>query len=147
MSYGASMGEWVALIGVMLGGIIGIGSQWLSARETRRGRRWDVLVESLAEVAALEEDFRNRVWEVRNKISETAVDDWDTIAHRRARASLLILAESESLRTAERTLTSAGEALGRAVRLHQDDGVVEQCWIAHKVALQSFVTTAKTAIR
>lgn len=62
----------------------------------------------MADGAALEEDLRNRVWEVRHEITETAVDAWDTIAHRRAQARLMLLAESDSLRRAERTLTRRG---------------------------------------
>jgi hypothetical protein len=64
---------WVALIGAVAGATIAIVGQYAARRSDARERAITLLLEQCAEVVALAEDYRSRVWEERNNLSNDAV--------------------------------------------------------------------------
>lgn len=106
-----------------------------------------MLADASSVVVALAEDYKNRVWEQRNGLSNDSVAGWNFRESSLAQARIQILTGDEGLLSAERTLSRAGTALGRAVRL--DTGDVEElelAWQAYKAALENFVAESRRVV-
>jgi hypothetical protein len=82
-----------------------------------RERFGTLLLEQYAQVVALSEDFRNRVWEERNNLNSDVVAQWDLPSFRLAEARVKILCRVPSVLSALHTVNQTGIALGRAWRL------------------------------
>jgi hypothetical protein len=70
------MSAWIGLIGVAAGALAALIGQYLVRNSEARERRDTILLEQLATLVALSEDFRNRVWEERNKVAANVVAAW-----------------------------------------------------------------------
>jgi hypothetical protein len=142
------MYAWIGLVGVVAGALIAIGGQFLNHRSQVRVQNADRLLEQLALIVALSEDFRNRVWEERNDVADQVVRAWDLGAYRLAEARLRILCPDPALLSALKVVHDAGSELGRAWRLApQDTGRVRQSWEAHRSAIDTFAAAAADQVR
>jgi hypothetical protein len=139
---------WVALIGAVAGATIAIVGQYAARRSDARERAITLLLEQCAEVVALAEDYRSRVWEERNNLSNDAVARWNISAYQLAEARLKILCRAPSLVSALDALRKAGIALGKTWRLSRSEGPdVQQAWEAHREALNHFIMTSGAIVR
>ena len=130
---------WIGLLGAALGGLIALGGQQLASRAEHREARRAELLSSVSALIALSEDFRNRVWEERNQLSDTAVADWDLRAYRLAEAQVMVLLSDPQDRAAAEALRRRGSDLGRCWRTQKVDGPdLEAAWAAHKASLEAF---------
>lgn len=142
------MYAWIGLAGVVAGALIAIGGQSLNHRSQVRVQNADRLLERLALIVALSEDFRNRVWEERNNVADKVVREWDLGAYRLAEARLKILCPSPGLLSALEVLHDAGSDLGRVWRLlPHDSDRVQSTWEAHRHAIDSFAAAAADQVR
>jgi hypothetical protein len=139
---------WVGLIGAIAGATIAIIGQHVAGRSEARERASTLLLEQCAQLVALAEDYRNRVWEERHKLSNEAVAAWDISAYSLAEARLRILCRDPSVLSALDALRQAGINLGKTWRVSRADGPnVQQAWEAHRDALDDFITASSTLIR
>ena len=116
-----SVDAWVALLGAVAGATIAIVGRYVARRSEVRERAVMLLLEQCAEVVALAEDYRNRVWEERNSLSNDAVATRNISAYQLAEARLRILCRAPSLVSALDALRKAGITLGRTWRLSRSE--------------------------
>jgi hypothetical protein len=142
------MEAWVGLAGVVAGALIAFGGQYLSRRSEVRERNSMLLLEQVTVLAALSEDYRNRVWEERNQVASNVVATWDYHAYRLTEARLRILCREPHVLSALQTLDKAGGDLGVAWRLEpRDEGRVQAAWESHRAALDNFITVSSRLMR
>lgn len=91
------MDAWIGLAGVVAGAFIAFVGQYMMRRSEMRERSEALLLEQAAVIAALSEDYRNRVWEERSKLAGDVVAAWDMGAYRLAEARLRILSGDHGL--------------------------------------------------
>ena len=92
--------DWRA--GVFLGGVVALVGQQLSGRSEAKDRNATLMLEQLSILVALSQDYRNRIWEERNNLSDDAVAKWDLGAYRMAQARVRILVSDSELLAAVR---------------------------------------------
>ena len=137
----------MGLVGVVAGATIAMVGPYVVGRAEARERLGTLLLEQCSQLVALSEDYRNRIWEERNALSETAVADWDLPAYRLAQARLKILCTSEPVLASVTNLQQTGIALGREWRLSRTDGpAVETAWKAHRKALDDFTAHGSSLV-
>jgi hypothetical protein len=143
------MQAWIGLVGVIAGAVIVLSGQYVTRRSEVRERQQTLLLEQCAQVAALSEDFRNRVWEERHQVAEGVVARWDLGAYRLAQARLRILCDETDLLSALQVLSEAGGNLGRIWRLSPEGGAenVQEAWETHRSALNSFIKASSRLLR
>jgi hypothetical protein len=131
---------WIGLVGVVAGALIAFGGQYLMRRSDRQERSDTLLLEQFAQVIALCEDFRNRVWMERLHVANDAVDKWDFGAYRLAEARLRVLSQDPQLMVALKALLETGKELDRTWRVTpSDEGAVDKAWKANREAIERFV--------
>ncbi len=114
-------------------------AQYVTRRSEVRERQDALLLEQCALIAALSEDYRNRVWEERNKVAAGVVAAWDLGAYRLAQARLRILRREADVLAALEALGKAGTGLGRAWRLSpQDADSIQAARETHRSVLSAF---------
>jgi hypothetical protein len=142
------MGAWIGLVGVVAGAFVALVSQYLIRNSEARERRETLLLEQLAMVIALSEDYRDRVWQERNKVSTGVVAAWDIGPYRVGEAKLKILCQDSNLLAALMALNRCGIELGTSWELSpEDEGRTEAAWKAHKTALEQFIAVSSTMFR
>jgi hypothetical protein len=142
------MSAWIGLAGVVAGALIALLSQHLLRLLAVRDRENDLLLEQLATVLALEEDFRNRVWLEREELSDDAVAGWDLAASLLAAARLRILCPDGDLIMALDSLKEAGKELAMSRTFApQDKQRIQAAWEAHRSALDQFVDVSSRMMR
>jgi hypothetical protein len=135
--------QWIGLAGVVAGALIAFVGQYLLRRTESQERNDTFLLEQLALIIALSEDYRNRVWEERKKVTSDVVNAWDLPAYRLAEARLRVLCRDQALKNALQALHDAGTALGHAWRLTpNDEEAVQRAWEAHRKAIECFVNAS-----
>lgn len=135
------------LVSVVVGALIAFVGQAVAGRVERRGRIGDLLLDQCAQVVALEEDFRNRLWEERHLDQKDRVAGWDLVGYRLAAARIRLLASRHPMALALDEVRRAGTALGRYWRLGKiDEDEIERLWVAHKNAIEAFVVAARGEI-
>ena len=80
------MDVWVTLLATVAGAVIALTGQYIVKRGEKRTRSGELLLEQCAQVIALSEDLRNRVWEEKELGVQGTVEAWDLGAHRLAAA-------------------------------------------------------------
>lgn len=121
--------------------------QQVSARREERTARSAELLNQLSILIALSEDYRNRVWEERNGLSDRSVSDWDMAGYRRAQARVKLLVRDEAVLRDLRRLESSGQALGKEWRLGKAERPeLEQTRKEHRSALDTFLVTARDLV-
>ena len=56
------MDAWIGVIGALAGAAIALVSQYITNHSARRERDASILLDQCAQLIALTEDFRNRIW-------------------------------------------------------------------------------------
>src|SRR5450631_2550418 len=110
------MSAWIGLVGVVAGAFVALISQYLVRNSEARERKDALLLEQLAVLVALSEDYRNRVWEERAKVATGVVAAWDLGTYRLAEARLRILCQDSNVLSALASLKKTGAELGRSWR-------------------------------
>jgi hypothetical protein len=94
-------------------------------------------------VVALEEDFRNRLWEERKLDQSGRIDGWDVAGFRLAAARVRLLTADRRVAEALAATTRAGTDLGSYWRRgNRDEDETERLWRSHREALEAFVLAA-----
>ena len=139
---------WVGLVGVVAGAVLALVGQHVLRRSDARERLGLLLLEQCSFLIASSEDYRNRIWEERKGLSQTAVAGWDLSAHRLAQARLKVLCHDRQVHAALTELQESGTALGRSWRLSRQDGPeVQEAWRRHKMALENFLEVSSRLVR
>ncbi|SEF33014.1 hypothetical protein SAMN05421837_106561 [Amycolatopsis pretoriensis] len=131
---------------MIVGATIALFGQFMSrtVEYKREGRR--LFVENCASLIALEEDFRNRVWEERKLGLSDSVAQWDLSGYRLVAAQVRLTSDDERLLRSLADLRVAGQELGKSWRMGSlDSDELEVAWKKHKSALENFVAAAKRA--
>ncbi len=130
------MQGWIGLLGVLTGGLMTIAGQYFVRTVDRRSETVQLTLEQCAQVIALEEDFRNRVWEERKLGLQGLVGAWSLADYRLAEARLRIVCRDDQLHEALRNMNVAGIALGGAWRQEpRDEEAADVAWRQHRAAL------------
>lgn len=106
------MNAWVTLLAAMVGAAIAVTGQWASRRGERISRRAELVLEQCAQLVALSDDFRNRLWEERVLGQTGRTPGWDLQSFSLAGARLRILCRDRVLLDALNELNTSGKALG-----------------------------------
>jgi hypothetical protein len=142
------MGAWIGLVGVVAGALVALVSQYLIRNSEARERRDTLLLEQLAMVIALSEDYRDRVWQERNKVAEGVAAAWDMRSYRLAEAKLKILCRDSNLLATLTALNRSGIELGVSrSQSPENEAQTEAAWKAHKAALEQFITASSMMFR
>jgi hypothetical protein len=135
---------WVGLVGAVVGGLLTLGGQQLTARSEANRQHKSELLSNISTLVALSDDYRNRVWEERQALKDSAVANWDLTTFRLAQARLRVLLNDEDVLAAIDELQDAGIALGRLWRTQRVDGPeVQAAWERHKEALARFLDAGR----
>jgi hypothetical protein len=142
------MEAWIGLVGVLVGGVVALVGQQLSGRSEAKDRNAALLLEQLSILVALSYDYRNRIWEERNNLSQDAVAKWDLGAYRMAQSRVRILVSDPELLAAVRELELTGIQLGRTWRLGRVDGPdTEKAWQDHKKTVDNVTELGRRLFR
>ncbi len=142
------MGAWIGLVGVVAGALVALVSQYVIRNSEARERRDTLLLEQLAMVIALSADYRDRVWQERNRVATGVAAAWDMRSYRLAEAKLKILCQDSNLLAALMALNESGIELGKSWGLSsEDEAQTEAAWKAHKAALERFIAVSSTVFR
>lgn len=116
-----SMQAWLTLLAAVAGAAIALAGQQVARRGDERRQTGERLLEEAAQVAALAEDFTNRIWEERTLGLAGQVDGWDLRGDRLSAARLRILSDDAILIAALDELHAAGISLGAYWRAGSSD--------------------------
>ncbi|HEY6797694.1 MAG TPA: hypothetical protein VI248_23715 [Kineosporiaceae bacterium] len=141
------MQTWVAFLSAVAGGAIALAGQYLTRRLENRSRGGELLLELCATVVALNEDFRNRLWEERRLGQTGRVDGWDLAGTRLAEARLRIVARDQRLLDALDEVTTSGGSLGSYWRRGQlEEGELQRRSDRNKDAIAAFLRVARDVV-
>jgi hypothetical protein len=142
------MDAWATVVGTIAGAAIALAGQWAVVRGQRRTRVGELLLEQCARVVALNEDFRNRLWEERTLSRPGRVESWDLGAARLAAAQVRILCMDADVLAALSELGTAGRELGAYWRRGDiDEAELEYRYHRQKAAIEQFSETAAALVR
>jgi hypothetical protein len=129
------------------GAAIALVGQHVIKRGEARVRIAELLIEQCAQVVALNDDYRNRVWEERKLGLAGRVESWDLYGHQLATARLKVLCNDVAVLRALVQVNLAGGVLGRCWRKGDSDPAeVETCWQDFKDASEAFVTASAVMV-
>jgi hypothetical protein len=133
----------IALIGVLSGGLVTILGQYFLRLADKRTAFVDFVLEQCAQLIALEEDLRNRVWEERALGLGGRVSEWPLSEYLVAEARLKIACRDRGLHDALQDIQLAGRALSTAWRGDErDEEAVEAMWRQHREALDRLIAVS-----
>ena len=142
------MTSWIGLIGVLAGAGIALLGQYTLRRLERRHADVALLFEQCAQLVALSNDFRNRLWEERKLGRRNAAAEWNLSDHRLAEARIKILCTDPRMVSAVDRLTFTGRELGKIWRLSRTESdALQRAWVANKMAVEAFVEIAGSVVR
>jgi len=142
-----TMQGWIGIIGVLAGGGIALLGQYRLRLADKRDELTALFLEQCAQLVALSEDYRNRVWEERRLSLQGRVAEWRLGDYRLAEARVKILCRDAQLRDALKHLNEAGGSLGKVWRPAGDeDEQVETAWRTHREALNRFMEASGVVI-
>jgi hypothetical protein len=138
----------LGLLGAAVGAAIAMVGQFVTSRSDRKGRVAELLLEQCARVVALEDDFRNRLWEERHLGQAGRVDGWDLGAYRLASARLRLLTVDQDLLARLQELADAGKSIGRYWRTgERDSDELDRLWRRQRQAIDLFVAASGNIVR
>ena len=141
------MGAWVTLAATVVGAAIALAGQNAVRHGEARMRFTDLLLEQCVQLNALDEDFRNRIWEEKELGLSGRVELWDLRGHRIATARLRVLCRDEHLLHALDEVVRTGKQLGRYWRRGQEDSAeTEELFELYTVACAEFLAAAAVMI-
>jgi len=139
---------WVTLAAAVAGAFIALTGQYVTKRGDKRTRSGELLLEQCANVVALSDDFRSRVWEEKVLDLPGRVDAWDLGGYRLAAARIKILCDDKSLLQALEDLTNSGKRLGGYWRRGQVDAdELQKRRERDKVVCADFVEVSARVVR
>lgn len=142
------MEAWAVVVAAVAGAAIALLGQWVAQRGERRTRAGELLLEQCALVVALNEDFRNRLWEERTLQQAGRVDGWDLGAARLAYARIRILCDDADVLAALDEIGITGKDLGAYWRRgHIDEEEFERRYERQKTATARFSDAAAGLIQ
>jgi len=107
-----------------------------------------LLLDQCAQLIALSEDYRNRVWEERRLDIKDAVSQWNIGEYRLAEARVKLLCNDKALLAASVRLHATGVELGKAWRLERSEGeALDAAWRNHRDAINNFSKITGTLLR
>jgi hypothetical protein len=106
------MQGWLTLLAAVAGAAIALAGQHIARRREERRHAGQLLLEECAQVAALAEDYSDRVWEERTLGLTGRVEAWDLRGEGLAVSRLRILCDDAVLIAALDELAEAGRSLG-----------------------------------
>lgn len=146
--HATDMATWASLIGVIIGATITFIGQFFVQRIARRTDNVTLVLEQCALLVALSEDFRNRLWEEREGLSEKSVSKWAVGEFRLAEARLRILSGDSALIDALNQLRSSGQELGTFWRTQRRKGdTLATLWKGNTSAQDEFINAARAVVR
>jgi hypothetical protein len=141
------MQGWIGIIGALAGGGIALLGQYGIRLADRRDKLAALFLEQCAQLVALAEDYRNRVWEERRLDLQGRVSEWRFGDYRLAAARIAIICRDTRLREALEQLNEAAKSLGKAWRpTERKDEQVEIAWRRHREALDQFIEASGAVI-
>jgi hypothetical protein len=142
------MEGWIGVIGAAVGAIIALLGQYIFNRSERDARDAALLLDQCAQLIALSEDYRNRVWEERNLLASDVVAQWNIGEFRLAEARLKILCKDKTAVAAIDRLHSTGQELGKAWRLEGSEGeALDAAWRDYREAINNFTQISGDLVR
>jgi hypothetical protein len=139
---------WLTLVAAVAGAVIALAGQYATKRGDKRTRSGELLLEQCANVVALSDDFRSRVWEEKELRLPGKVDAWDLSGYRLAAARIKILCNDASLLQSLEELTNSGKRLGAYWRRGQVDvDEFERRREYDKVVCTNFVEVSRKVVR
>jgi hypothetical protein len=139
---------WVTLVAAVAGAAIALAGQHVAKRGETRTRRGELLLEQCAQVVALSDEFRSRVWEEAKLGKQGQVDAWDLGGYRLAAARIRILSDDASLVAALEELTNSGKQLGAYWRRGKVDlDELQSRRELDKVACSDFVQVSQIVVK
>jgi hypothetical protein len=142
------MTAWIALLAAVAGGSIAIAGQYVIGRSERITRRAELVLDQCAQLIALSEDFRNRLWEERVLGLKDRTTVWDLHAFRLAEARLRILCGDPKVLAALNNLNSSGKALGAYWRRGEiNANELGLRYEQNKAAVEGFVAASAQLVR
>ena len=137
------MAAWIGLIGTLIGAGATLLSQYLVKRPEKHDDRMMLMVARSAQLVALANDYRNRIWEERSLGVADRVSPWNLQDYRLAEAHISIVCRAPSVRLSLRELNEAGKELGRVWRTDASkEPEVEAAGRRHREALGSFIESS-----
>jgi hypothetical protein len=106
------MQAWLTLLAAVVGAAIALAGQHIARRGDERRHAGELLLEECAQVAALAEDYSDRVWEESVLKITGRVEAWDLRSDRLAASRLRILCDDAGLIATLDELDTAGRRLG-----------------------------------
>lgn len=139
---------WATLLATVAGAVIVLAGQYFAKRGEKRTRRGELLLEQSAQVIALSEDLRNRIWEEKELDAQGRADSWDLSAHRVAAARVKILCRDPKLLNALEDLTDSGKQLSGYWRLGKvGPDKLEKLRERDKAATTEFIEASAVVVR
>jgi hypothetical protein len=136
----ACVDAWIALLAALVGGGLAIAGQLITRRSEGNARRLDLLLEQCSRLAALSDDYRNRLWEERVLGMVDRTSGWDFERFTVACAHVRILCRDEHVIAALDELATSGKALGGYWRRGEvEDQEVDQRYERDKAAVAAFL--------
>jgi hypothetical protein len=142
------MEAWAVVVAAVAGAAIALLGQWVAKRGERKTRAAELLLEQCALLVALNEDFRNRIWEERTLQQAGRADGWDLGAARLTSARIRTLCDDADVLAALDEIGIAGKELGAYWRRGDiDEEEFERRYEREKTATARFLDAAAGVIR
>ena len=140
LKHTADVNAWMGLIGALAGATIAFVGQYAMTRSARRERETALLLEQCAQLIALSEDYRNRIWEERRLGATNVVVSWNLGDYRLAEAKLKLLCSDTRVLQAVEQLRETGVELGKAWRMAAPEaGELDAAWQRNLRSLSDFI--------
>jgi len=142
------MSAWITLLAAVAGGAIAIAGQYVIGKSERTTRRAELVLDQCAQLIALSEDFRTRLWEERVLGQTDRTASWDIRAFRLAGARLRILCGDQRVLAALDELKASGKELGGYWRRGDIDAdELDRRYERDKVAVEALAAASAQLVR
>lgn len=143
------MGDaWVGVVGALAGAAIALIGQYFTGRAAQRERAATLLLDQCAQMVAMSEDYRNRIWEERRLGTADAVAGWKIADYRLAEARMRILCKDRPVEEAIARLRRAGVELGKAWRMDRsNENRVDAAWNEYRESIDHFALASGKLVR
>lgn len=139
------MSAFAGLLGVLVGALV-TGVVQFRLRQSEKRERWlSELLQSCAEVYALESMFRHHVWRALKHGDRDSLSGWPLMDRRVAEAKVMLLTTDDGLVTALERVRTTGTDAYRAVRDQVDNA--RALMDLHRDALADFGKASQSTLR
>ncbi len=142
------MTAWITLVAGVAGAVIALAGQQWGTRAANRTRAGELLLEQVAQLIALSEDFRTRAWEATVLGQHHRLDGWDLAGHRLAMARVRVLCKDPAVLAALEEMEESGQDYGSHLR-RGDANADELAALRerNKASIQALATASSPVIR